>query len=177
MSWLAGPYLVAAALLVVAGAPKIGRPAPAARALQSLRLPASPWLVRGFGAFEVAVGTAGALTGGRIAAALVALSYAGFSGVVAVAVARGGVLASCGCFGTADTPPTRMHVAVTLSLAAVASAATAHPVGPLPHVVVGTPLGGLPFLAMTAIGVWFSYLLLAVLPRSGGAAIAAARRS
>lgn len=171
MSWLAGPYLVAAVLLVVAGAPKIRQPASAVRALASLRLPASPLLVRVLGTAEVAIGVTAAVRGGRIAGILVAISYAAFSAFVVLALARGGVLASCGCFGTADTPPTRTHVAVTLSLAGVALAVALGPASSIADGAAATPLAGFPLLGMTAISVWFTYLLLAVLPRSGAAAI------
>ncbi len=174
MSWLAGPYLVAAAILVVAGVPKIFRPDSAVRALASLRLPAHPGLVRVFGAAEAVVGAAAAGAGGRLSAVLVAASYAAFSVFVSVALARGGVLASCGCFGTADTPPTRLHLAVTSVLAGVALAVAAGPARSMVDVVGNGPLAGLPFLAMTSLGVWFTYLLLAVLPRSTAAAIARA---
>lgn len=174
MSWLAGPYLVAAALLVVAGLPKIFRPDSAVRALASLKLPAHRGLVRVLGAAEAAIGAGAAGAGGRIAAVLVALSYAAFSVFVALALARGGVLASCGCFGTADTPPTRLHLAVTSVLAGVALAVAAGPARSIVDVVGDSPLAGLPFLAMTTLSVWFTYLLLAVLPRSTAAAIARA---
>lgn len=174
VSWLAGPYLVAAALLVVAGAPKVVRPRSTARALASLRLPASPTLVRVLGATEVVIGAAAATTRGWPAPALVALSYVTFSLVVALALARGGVLSSCGCFGTADTPPTRTHLAVTVVLALAAGAVAFRPVGPLSHVLAGAPMAGLPFLALAAVCVWFAYLVLAVLPRSGGRAVAQA---
>ena len=39
--------------------------------------------------------------------------YAGFTAFVVIALRRGGVLSSCGCFGRADTPPTRAHALVT----------------------------------------------------------------
>ena len=48
-----------------------------------------------------------------VPALLVAASYAAFTAFVLLARSRGGVLASCGCFGRADTPPTTTHVVVT----------------------------------------------------------------
>ena len=62
---------------------------------------------------EAALGLAAVLVGGRLTALLVAGSYAAFTAFVLLARARGGVLASCGCFGRADTPPTTTHVVVT----------------------------------------------------------------
>lgn len=170
MSWLLGPYLVAAALLVLAGAPKIREPAPAVRALASVGLPAYPWLVRVLGAVEMAIGAAALVVGGRIPAILVAASYAAFSGFVAGALLRGGVLSSCGCFGRADTPPTRTHLGVTLALAGVGLALAVRPLGALPPVLLDTPRTGLLLVAFAAIGLWFAYLALAVMPRSGGRA-------
>ena len=45
------------------------------------------------------------------------LSYLAFTAFVITARLKGGVLASCGCFGKADTPPTWLHAAVTAGLA------------------------------------------------------------
>ena len=96
---------------MLAGAAKTVRPANTARALRQLGWPGSPPLVRCLGVFEVALGTAAAITGNRIAAALLALSYAGFAAFVATALRRGGAVSSCGCFGRPDTPPTASHLA------------------------------------------------------------------
>ena len=46
----------------------------------------------------------------------------GFIGVVAVARWRGGPLATCGCFGRPDTPPTALHLVLDLALAVAAAA-------------------------------------------------------
>lgn len=158
----------------MAGAPKVGRPDSTARALASMHLPASRALVRVLGGVEVVIGLLALTTGGRLAPVLVATSYLTFSAVVLVARTRGGVLSSCGCFGKADTPPTRIHLALTLGSAAIACAVAVRPVGPLPDVLASSPMAGLPFLALTAVCVWFTYLALAVLPRAGGRAVALA---
>lgn len=173
--WLAGPYVAAALLLTAAGTPKVGRPDSTARALASMHLPAARSLVRALGAAEVVIGAMALIIGGRLSAVLVATSYLAFSVVVVLARTRGGVLSSCGCFGgNADTPPTRAHLAVTLASAAVAGTVAVHPVGRLSDVLASTPMAGLPFLALTALCVWFAYLTLAVLPRAGGRAVALA---
>ena len=49
----------------------------------------------------------------RVTAVLLAAMYAVFTAFVVTALRRGGVLSSCGCFGRADTPPTRAHAVVT----------------------------------------------------------------
>ena len=164
MDALSGPYLASAALLVVAGGAKLVDPAPLVRALRSVGLPAPRLAVRAGAAGEVALGVAAAATGSVLAAAGVALSYAAFTVFVLVVLRRGGVLASCGCFGKADTPPTRTHVAVTGALAAVAAAVAARPVPALPDLLASSPGAGVPLLAATAAVAVTAYLVLAVLP-------------
>ncbi|MCW2679056.1 MAG: hypothetical protein JWM62_457, partial [Frankiales bacterium] len=109
-------------------------------------------------------GLLAAATGSRLAAAGIALSYAAFSGFVLLALRRGGVLASCGCFGKADTPPTATHVAVTAGLAAVAAVVAVRPVGPLPDLLAAQPGHGVPLLVTSAAVAVTAYLVLALLP-------------
>lgn len=164
MDALTGPYLAAAALLVAAGGAKLIDPLPLVRALRSAGLPASGPLVRVGAAAELLLGLLAAATGARPAAAGVALSYAAFAAFVLVALRRGGVLASCGCFGKADTPPTVTHVAVTTGLAAVAAAVAVRPVGALPDLLAAQPGRGVPLLVATAAVAATAYLVLALLP-------------
>ncbi len=168
---LTGPFLAAALLLVLGGAVKTVDPLPLVRALRSvgLRLPAA--LVRAGAVGEVLVGVSALLTGSRAAAVLVALSYAAFTVFVVVALRRGGVVSSCGCFGRADTPPTRSHAVLTAGLAAAAAAVAVRPAGALPGVLAASPAGGLPLLLATAALAAVVYVALAVLPL-----LAAARR-
>lgn len=161
---LAGPFLAAAALLVAAGLAKAADPLPLVRALRSARLPAPALAVRGVAVGEVLLGLAAVLTGSRPAAVLVALSYAAFTGFVLLARRRGGVLASCGCFGKADTPPTLTHVLVTAALALVAAAVAVRPLGPVGDLLAGSPGSGLPLLVASAAVAVTAYLVLALLP-------------
>ncbi len=154
MHVLTGPFLAAGVLLVVAGGAKVLDPAPLVRALRSLGLPGGPMLVRVVAATEVVVGVLGLVSGTRAAALAVAASYAVFTAVVLRGLVRGGVLASCGCFGKADTPPTRVHVAVTAGLALVA--AVVDPTGPGAWTV--------PLLVASAAVAATAYVALAVLP-------------
>ena len=159
MHALAGPFLAAAALLVVAGAIKVIDPAPLVRALRSLGLPhldlrRGRALVRAGAALEVGIGVAALTTGSRAAALAVAGSYALFTLVVVRGLLRGGVLASCGCFGGVDTPPTRTHAVVTAGLAAVALLVQP----PAPSALT------LPLLLAAAAVAATAYLVLAVLP-------------
>ncbi|MDP3712140.1 MAG: hypothetical protein Q8R60_06615 [Mycobacteriales bacterium] len=166
MDVLVGPYLAAALLLVLAGAQKVLDPKPLVRALKSVGAPVPGSAVRLAAAAETALGiaalitvttatgtTATAGTLGAAVAAGVALSYAGFTAFVLLALAKGGVLASCGCFGKADTPPTRTHAAVTGALALSAALAAGAQQALSVALVSSTAA-----LAVTA------YLVLAVLP-------------
>ena len=164
MDALAGPYLASAALLVAAGGAKLHDPLPLVRALRSARLPASRLAVRAVAAVEVVVGAAAVLVGSRGAALAVALSYAAFTGFVLLARRRGGVLASCGCFGKADTPPTTSHVVVTGALAVVAGGVAVRPLGTLGDLLAGQPGSGLPLLVAAAAVAVTAYLVLALLP-------------
>jgi hypothetical protein len=122
---LVAPTLAAASLLVAAGAPKVLRPHDTRRALASVGLPTPAIAVRLGGLAEVVIGAAAILQGGHLADALVAASYLAFTGFVVIALRKGGVVASCGCVGRPDTPPTGSHVAVTALFAAAAGLAAA----------------------------------------------------
>jgi hypothetical protein len=164
MDALAGPYLAAAALLVVAGAGKLLDPLPLVRAMRSVGLPSPPLLVRAAAAGELALGLLAAASGSRAAALAVAASYTAFTAFVLLALRRGGVLASCGCFGTADTPPTATHAVVTAGFAVVAGAVAVRPYGSLPDLLAGSPWSGLPLLLASGAVAATAYLVLAVLP-------------
>jgi hypothetical protein len=161
------PTLAAAALLAVAGAPKVIRPHDARRALRSVgvRVPAN--VVRLGGLAEVALGAVAIVAGGRIVEALVAASYLAFTGFVIVALRKGGVVASCGCVGRPDTPPTLAHVVVT-SLFAVAAgiAAVAGPTGVATWASTSTSgVTQAGILGAAVLVTWLAWLSLAELPR------------
>jgi hypothetical protein len=164
MDALAGPYLASALLLVVAGAAKVRDPLPLVRALRSARLPAPVAGVRLLAVAETALGAAAVLLGGQVTAALVAASYAGFTGFVLVARRRGGVLASCGCFGRADTPATTAHVVVTAALALLAGAVATAPLAPLAQVLAAGPGVGVPLVLATVAVAVLVHGVLALLP-------------
>jgi hypothetical protein len=172
---LIGPYLVACTLLVGAGAAKAVRPHDTARALRLLGpigLPAMVVAVRSGAVVEMAVGGVGLALPQRGPALAVAVSYAGFAVFVLVARVRGGAVASCGCFGTPDTPATTLHVVVDLILAGAAAAvAVAGQGGTLASVLAGQPAHGVPLLLVSALATWLTYLAL-----SGLADLQAARR-
>jgi Methylamine utilisation protein MauE len=172
---LIGPYLAAASLLVVAGLAKAVRPRDTARALADLvPLPVGllvPAVRIGAGA-EVVIGAAALVRPGGAPAWLVAVSYAVFTVVVAVARSRGSALATCGCFGTPDTPATLVHVAVDAgcSVAAVVVGLSGTQ-GSILHVLADQPAHGVPLVVASAVAAWLAYLALSAL-----AALQAARR-
>jgi hypothetical protein len=160
-----GPFDIAAALLAAAGAAKVLAPHDTTTALRAARLPASEVTVRIGGLAEAAVGVAAIATGGAIAAVLVAVSYAGFAAFVLLALRRDTPLASCGCFGKDDTPPTRLHLVLDLGAVAAAVAVVVDPGPGLAGVLRDQPLGGVPFLTLVLAGAALAYLALTSLPR------------
>jgi len=170
---LSGPMAAFALLLVLGGASKVGRPDNTVRALRDLRVPGLPATapsVRLLALAEIAIGAAAIAYGGRLPALLMAISYAGFSAFVVIAMVRGGALSSCGCFATPDTPPTVAHLIVTVAAAGVAVAGVVKPVGPLldnlDRIGSTSPVQGGAFVVLTGCCVWFAYVALAVLPKT-----------
>jgi hypothetical protein len=180
---LIGPYLVACCLLVVAGVAKAARPDDTARAVvqllaaggtsatgsgpaatagrgRLLRLDTVRTGIRLGASAEALLGLVALVLPRAPIAAAVAASYLVFSGVVLAAMVKGGVLATCGCFGTPDTPPTAVHLVVNLLLAgAAASVAVAAPAtGTVVHVLRGQPWQGVPLVGISALGAWLAYL-------------------
>ena len=176
---LIGLFLIAAGLLCVAGVAKAVRPDDTALALAAL-VPGRPPLrlvrsvVRAGALAEAALGAVAILLPRPASAALVALSYLVFFAFVAYARWRGGPLATCGCFGRPDTPPTALHLVLDLTLA-LAAAAVAHgaPSGnTLGLQLAHQPWAGFPLLFVSAVGLWLTALALSAL-----AALTAARRA
>lgn len=169
MSALAVPWLATCAVLAIAGTAKLLRPDPTAGALRAARLPSSRTAVRGLGAFEVALGTAAAVTGAAVLALAVAACYLGFAAFVGNALRRAGMLQSCGCFGTPDVPATGLHVAVNVVAAAVAvGAAGVGDVG----LVDASGADGVLVAGLAAVAAYELVVLLTTLPRARFAALA-----
>ncbi len=165
-----GIYLMGCALLAAAGAAKSIRPGDTARAIAGA-LPSTPpmaWphVVRWFAAGEAILGVIGIVHPTVPFAAAVAASYACFSAFVLYARARGGPLATCGCFGTPDTPPTVLHAGINLLVAAgavwVAAAATS---GSITSVLSGQYLDGVPLAVTSGIAAWLAFLVMSPLAR------------
>jgi hypothetical protein len=168
MPAVAAPYLAAALLLVVAGLAKTRDPLSLVRALRAaglrVRAPLLSRFVRVAAAAEALLGLVAICRPGGLVALAVAASYAGFTAFVIRAMRTGSPLASCGCFGKADTPPTGTHAVVTAVLAVIALLAATQPAGLLPELLVHQPWAGLPLLVVTAVLGYLTYLSLALLP-------------
>lgn len=179
---LVGIYFVAVGLLVVAGVAKASRPGDTARALAELSrsgrsggaeggrrglplrflVPA----VRTLAGVEAAIGLAALVYPIRPLAALVAASYLAFAVFVLYARSKGGVLATCGCFGSPDTPPTLLHAVVDLGLGAggvgVALAGTSDTIaGVLAH----QPFDGVPLVVASVLTAGLAFAVLSPLAR------------
>ena len=170
-----GPFLAAAGLLVLAGAPKVVDPSSLVRALRSVGLPSAAPLVRLVAAGEVALGLAAIVRPGRVTGVLVLLAYGAFTAFVALALTRGGVLASCGCFGRADTPPTTSHLLVTVVLAASGGVVAASPGSASWWAQVERePVLGATLVGLAALVGALAYLVIVVLPSVTPAAVRSA---
>ena len=165
-----------ALLAGAAGAAKVVRPADTARALRTAGLPVGAPVVRAGAAGEVVVGALVLAGAGRWAVALLAASYLAFGMFVSTALVRRWPLASCGCFGEPDTPPTALHAGVCLVSAVVLTGAAAvTPVGVVTDVSAEGAYRGAAFLALSLVAAYILYLVMAAAPRLA-AARAALRR-
>jgi hypothetical protein len=138
-----------AGVLAAAGLAKLLRPAPAARALRALGLPARPRLL---GGGELAAAAFALTAAPRASAPVVAMLFGAFA-VAAVRLARAG--AACGCFGVADErPPGRaliaLDVVAALAAATAAAAGGAAPLAHAPASLAAAAIGGAAALAARA---------------------------
>ncbi len=161
----AGPFLVAALLLTAAGALKAYDPVNTVGALRRAGIPVPPIVVRIGGALEVAIGIAAIITGGAVAAALVAVSYLLFTGFVVFALVRHLPIGSCGCFGKIDTPPSLVHVVLNVGAIVTATAVALGPGGGIGSILSDQELAGLPFLLLVATATYLAFLALTALPQ------------
>jgi len=171
MSVLAGPFVIAGALIALGGAFKAIDPADTAYALRALGLPHAALLVRTGGVAELVIGVGALVVGGPVFAALVALSYLAFAGFVVLALRSGSPISSCGCFGKVDTPPSPVHLVIDLLAAGIATTvALAGDVVALPDVLADQPMLGVPFVILAVTGVYVVFLSFTALPKTLAAA-------
>ena len=166
MPALTAPLLVAAALLVVAGAAKAVDPTMTVGALRALGWPSAPGLVRVGAVTEALVGTLAIVVGGALWWSLVAASYLAFAAFVVLALRAGAMVGSCGCFGREETPPHPIHVALDVALAACAGAAVVQGLGAPLDALVDDPGQGLVVTGLSVLGVYLVYALIVEMPRA-----------
>jgi hypothetical protein len=163
---ISGPFVVAAALLALAGAQKLLDPQNTVGALRALGVPARAAVVRGGAAVELAVGVAALTVAHPLPGIFVALSYLAFAVFVGAALRRGTMIGTCGCLGRAETPPSRVHVVINVGFGLVAIAwAARHGDGAPLDGLAGAPGSGIPFVMLAALGVALVYVALTDLPR------------
>lgn len=161
---LEGWYFITVALLVLSGGSKIRDPEPTRGALRAAGLPSTRAAVTGLAVGEIVVGASALGSTGPLVSAAVAVLYVGFAGFVTVALLTGRPLASCGCFGTSDTPPGWIHVAVNLTAAAVALVFVGRGGADLLTLLSAQPAAGVPYLVFLGVGAVLVALLLSQLP-------------
>src|ERR671916_2854537 len=165
MPAITAPVLVAAALLVVAGASKAADPTMTVGALRALRWPSSPWLVRAGAVAEALVGTLAVVVGRAPLRALVGASYLAFAAFVVVALRAGAMVGSCGCFGREETPPHPVHVVLDLVLAALVLVAVVQGLGAPLDAIADDPGQGVVVAGLSALGTYLAYAVIVELPR------------
>lgn len=138
---LTAPLAIAALVLVVAGVAKLRAPAPAARALRELGLPAGSPAIRVFAGVEVALGVWALVSPAGATGIALACCYAVFA---ALALLLATHRAACGCFGEDDFPASTFQALVSGVLAVACAAAAIWP----PHAVLDRPAGQVAVLAL-----------------------------
>jgi hypothetical protein len=156
----AGLVFAAALLLVATALPKLRHPDAAAAMLTTLRIPVVPGVVRLWALGELAVGASVFVVGGRVPTLLLAAGYLVFAALVAGAI-RNGSVASCGCLGAVETPPSAAHLVVDVGAVIAALAAAPTDPGAVHDVVASQPLAGFPFLVLVAVTAYLAYLFMA----------------
>ena len=157
---MTAPFTVVAGVLIAAGIAKLRSPAPVVELLRALRLPTGPRTGRAIGGGEVVLGAAAVVTGTAALAVAVAAVYAAFAAVLGVVVARRLPVATCGCLGGGDNPPSWVHVAFDAAAAAVAVASAITGGGGLSGVTgLSLPVAGV-LVLLAGVGAVLARLVL-----------------
>jgi hypothetical protein len=161
-SVVAGPYVAACALLLIAGARKVVTPRPGATAMAAAGVRVPHAAVVAVGAFEVGTGVAGVAIGGR-AALLVAVVYLALGGFALRLLLRAPAT-PCACLGSSTATVSRAHVIVNAAAVGVAAAAAAATGGSPVALFAHRPVAGAVFVALVACCVQLLALALDALP-------------
>jgi hypothetical protein len=140
-------------LLIITGVAKIVSPHDVERALSGLGLPRIPYAGAIIGLVEVTVGSAAFFS--SMALLIQGVLYIAFAVWVFVALRLDVPLASCGCLGRDDTPPSWAHFALNLIGAGVTVAAAVDGPG---NWTWG--LEGIAAAVVVAVGVFLAYVVL-----------------
>jgi len=140
-------------LLIITGVAKIVSPHDVEKALGGLGLPRIPYAGAIIGVVEVTVGTAAFFS--STALLIQGVLYLVFAVWVFVALRLDVPLASCGCLGRDDTPPSWAHLALNLIGAGVTVAAAVDGPG---NWTLG--LETISVALVVAVGVFLAYVVL-----------------
>jgi uncharacterized membrane protein YphA (DoxX/SURF4 family) len=163
---VAGPFAIAAAILVVSGTAKLARPDQTVDALRAATLPASKPAVATIAVGELAAGLSALVIGGPWPAIAVLGLYLGFLAFILISRTRGADVGGCGCLGArSDTPPGAIHVTFNLIAALAAAIAIIAAVPDITTIVTDDALDGMAYIAFVGLGTWLSVVLLTDLPR------------
>lgn len=145
-----------AGLLLPTGWAKLRKPYETSRALRSVGWPGNRAIAFSLGLVEVVIAIWVLTIGSTLAVAAMGALYAGFLVWLTVAFRSGGVVSSCGCSATPDTPPTAAHVVINaVALGAVLlNLSSARPGLVLP---TSSMLGLLAAVLVILIGAWLSF--------------------
>lgn len=168
---LIAPYLASCLLLVVGGWAKARHPDAGSLAVSQvfpLHATAARRATRIVAVGEVALGLGGLAVLDRLVAGAVAAAYLALAAFGATVRRRSRGQAGCGCFGSTETPMSRLHVAVDVGLAGTAAAvATGAAVSAMPVTTVlwHQPLHGAALAVLGAVCGWLLLHTLSTLPR------------
>ncbi len=157
---------LSAALLLISGGAKLVDPDPTSGAMRAAGLPSSHWVVAALGLWEITAGSLALGVGGFLGGTALFVTYGAFTGFIVYALRSGLAIQSCGCFGRSDTPPSSSHVFVNVLAAGSGLWLAVTGGGDLISTLSSQPLGGVPYVAFVAVGVYALYLLLAELPKT-----------
>lgn len=150
------PAAIFAALLVATGWAKVLRPADTAAAVRQLGWPVPTSLVRALAFGEMSIGVWVMVTMSPWALATQALLYGMFGVWTMWALRSDTPLATCGCLGRDDTPPSAGHVAVNLLGVSVSAAA----IGTGAAWVSAGALGDVAVTLVIVVGTWMAWSVL-----------------
>jgi uncharacterized membrane protein YphA (DoxX/SURF4 family) len=156
-----GLFFVVCEVLIISGITKVLSPSPTSAALSDVGLPSSTFYVRCLGFGEVVFGILGIIFGGRYFPLFIGCLFAFFSIFMVIAL-RNGHMASCGCFGSSDTPPSIIHLLANLGFMVISLIAVG--TSGLRDMLEKQPGYGVPFLISILLGALLIFLCLSFGP-------------